>query len=88
VIYLHSVKLSTGERVAAKMRRERSRRGEITALTFTNRTQAAKLAADIGGAVIQRGRPFYVQIPQTSTGGMLSQVDPIEETAEANNGNS
>lgn len=38
---------------------------EPTAKQYTNRTQCWRAAQKEGGTVIQRGRPFYVQLPET-----------------------
>jgi hypothetical protein len=55
---------SSGEEVLAKMYK-----GEPTAKTYANRTQAhaAATAMGEGWAVIQRGRPWYVKRIQTKT---------------------
>ena len=50
--------LRTGEIVLA-----RPWDGRTYPVTYTNRTQAERAAAKVGGEVIQRGRPFYVRLP-------------------------
>ncbi len=40
--------------------------GEPYPYTFANRTQARNAAAKVGGTVIQRGRPFFVRMPDTT----------------------
>ena len=55
------VKLNDGTLVLGKMYK-----GEPWALTYANRTQAQRAADREGGEVIQRGRPFYVGLPQSA----------------------
>jgi hypothetical protein len=58
------ITLRDGTRVLGKDHKERGH----CALTYSNRTQAAKAAArEPDGAVIQRGRPFYVALGQWPT---------------------
>lgn len=61
-------RLGTGELVTSKD-------GEWPT-QYVHRTGAEKAAAKIGGEVIQRGRPFYVRVPETEVraGGVLTEV--------------
>ena len=40
----------------------KNERGQFSAKTFANRTQAQNAAKHEGGEVVQRGRPFYVRL--------------------------
>ena len=51
------VRLRDGTTVLAK-----SDKNGLSALTYSNRTQAEKAAKSHGGEVIHRGRPFYVKL--------------------------
>lgn len=50
-------KLNSGVVVLAKLYK-----GEPSAMTFSNRTQAENAAQKSGGWVCQMGRPFYVRV--------------------------
>ncbi len=54
---MNTITLRDGTQVLAK-----PYKGELTALTYANRTQATAAAVRTGGIVIQRGRPFLVKI--------------------------
>jgi len=49
--------LIDGTKVLAKLYK-----GEPSALTYANRTQAQRAALLVGGEVIRRGRPFLVRV--------------------------
>lgn len=54
-----TVTLRDGSNVLGKLYK-----GEASARTYSNWTQALTVARRIGGKVMQRGRPFYVVVPR------------------------
>ena len=57
---METTRLRDGTLVLAKLYK-----GELDALTYANRTQADQAAKREGGEVIQRGRVFFVSLPET-----------------------
>jgi hypothetical protein len=56
----YEVRLSGGDLVLGKLYK-----GEVSPLTYSNRAQALRAAArEVGSYVIQRGRPFFVRLPE------------------------
>jgi len=70
-----TAKLKSGDIVLAKLYE-----GQPSAITYANRTQAEKAADKVGGTVIQRGRPFFVQMPAPTPTAEAGTEHPEEMT--------
>ena len=69
---MHTSRLRDGTVVLAK-----SYSGDLVPLHYSNRTQAQRAAALVGGCVIQRGRPFYVMLDPQPVRGSALDVGPL-----------